>query len=94
VTRFRPVTRTKRIVQLVLAFLAAAGAALCWSQVRSSVDIAPIIDGQPATVSVVYNPPLMMLSWLLATAAGVLLVLGVSGLRRWRGCPAVDTHTP
>ena len=84
----------RHAVQLILAVAAVAGAALCWSQVTSLVDVAPVTDGQPATVSVVYDPPLMMLSWLLATAAGVLLVLGVSGLRRWRGHPAVDTHTP
>ena len=83
-TTTRPVARTRHIVQLVLAAIAAAGAAVCWSQVRSWVDVAPLTDGQPATVSVVYNPPLMTLSWLLATAAGVLLVLGVSGLRRLR----------
>lgn len=75
-------TPTKHIMQLVLAAIAAAGALFAWSNVRSWVDVAPITDGQPATVSVVYDPPLMMLSWLLATAAGVLLVLGVSGLRR------------
>jgi hypothetical protein len=84
VTAKKPITRTKHIGQLVLAAIAAVGAAGCWSQVRSWVDVAPITDGQPPTVSVVYNPPLMMLSWLLATAAGVLLVLSISGLRRGR----------
>lgn len=72
----------RHIVQLVLAVAAAAGAALCWSHVRSWVDVAPVTEGQPGTVSVVYDPPLMMLAWLLATAAGVLVVLGVVGLRR------------
>ena len=80
-------------MQVVLAFVAAAGAAMCWSQVRSWVDVPPITEGQPATVSVVYDPPLMMLAWLLATAAGVLLVLGISGLRRVRTA-GVDTYTP
>jgi hypothetical protein len=83
---------TRHIVQLVLAVVAAVGAAVAWSQVRSWVAVAPITDGQPATVSVVYNPPLMMLAWLLATAAGVLLVLGVSGLRRSRR--TIEVHTP
>lgn len=72
----------KHVVQLVLAAAALVGAAVCWSQVRSWVDVAPVTEGQPATVSVVYDPPLMMLVWLLATAAGVLIVLGVTGLRR------------
>lgn len=67
---------------LVLAAAAAAGAVLCWLQVTSLVDVPPVTDGQPATVSVVYDPPLMILTWLLATTAGVLAVLGVAGLRR------------
>lgn len=46
----------RHVVQLVLAIVAAAGAALCWSQVRSMVDVPPITDGEPATVSVVYDP--------------------------------------
>lgn len=77
-------TGARHVAQLVLAAIVAAAAASCWSQVRSWVDVPPITEGQPATVSVVYHPPLMMLAWLLATAAGVLLVLGISGLRRYR----------
>lgn len=72
-------------MQLVLAAMAAAGAVLCWLQVSSLVDVPPITEGQPATVSVVYDPPLMVLTWFLATAAGVLTVLGVAGLRHRRG---------
>nr|WP_243841707.1 cytochrome c-type biogenesis protein CcmH [Mycobacterium sp. DL592] len=53
-------------------------------QVRSIVDVAPVTDGQPATTSVLYDPPLMVLTMVLATAAGVLLVLGVAGLVRAR----------
>jgi hypothetical protein len=71
-------------VQLVLAALALVGAVLSWLQVRSLVEVAPIADGQPATTSVVYSPPMMLLTMLLATVAGVLLVLGVAGLRRAR----------
>ena len=82
----------RHLVQLVLAAVAAAGAALCWSGVRSLVEVPPVIDGQPATVSVVYDPPLMVLAWLLATTAGVLVILGVAGLRRGRN--ALATHTP
>ena len=82
----------RHLVQLVLAAVAAAGAALCWSGVRSLVEVPPVIDGQPATVSVVYDPPLMVLAWLLVTTAGVLVVLGAAGLRRARS--ALVTHTP
>jgi len=74
----------RHVVQLVLAVLAAAGAVWSWSQVRSIVDVAPVTDGQPATTSVLYDPPLMVLTMVLATAAGVLLVLGVAGLVRAR----------
>ena len=75
----------RHVVQLTLAAVAAAGAVLCWLQVISLVDVAPVTDGQPATVSHVYNPPLMLVVWVLAVAAGVLAVLGVAGWLRRRG---------
>jgi hypothetical protein len=74
----------RHIVQLVLATLAMVGAVLSWLQVRSIVEVSPIADGQPATTSVTYSPPMMVLTMLLATAAGVLIVLGVTGLIRGR----------
>jgi len=77
----------RHAVQLVLALAAAAGALVWWQHITSLVDVAPVTEGQPATVSVVYNPPLMLLVWLLAVTAGVLAVLGVSGLRRRRAHP-------
>ena len=77
----QPVRHT---VQLVMGAVAIAAAVLCWLQVTSLVDVPPVTEGQPATVSVVYDPPLMMLSWLLATVGGVLAVLGAAGLRRDR----------
>ncbi len=71
-------------MQLVLATLALIGAVLSWLQVRSIVDVSPIADGQPATTSVAYSPPMMLLTMLLATVAGVLIVLGVAGVIRVR----------
>jgi hypothetical protein len=71
-------------LQLVLAAVLLAGALLCWSTVTSAVEVPPVAEGEPASVSVVYHPPLMALAWLLMTAAGVLGVLGVAGLRRLR----------
>jgi NO-binding membrane sensor protein with MHYT domain len=50
--------------------------------VRSTVAVAPVVDGQPVTSSVVYNPSLLLLTLLLATAAGMLAVIGVARLRR------------
>ena len=71
-------------VQLVMALAAAVAAVLCWQRVTSLIDVAPVTDGQPATSSVVYDPPLMLLTWTLGTAAGVLAVLGIAGLVRSR----------
>lgn len=82
---------TRHTVQLVLALAAVVGAAFCWPQISRTVDVAPVTDGEPATVSVVYHPPMMLLVWLLLTSAGVLTVLALAGLRRRR---ALDGHTP
>lgn len=73
---------SKAVVELALACAAALGCAAAWSQVRSTVSVAPVLDGQPVTTSVVYDPPLLLLTLLLATAAGVLAVVGLANLRR------------
>ena len=54
--------------------------------------MAPVIDGEPATTSVVYDAPLLTLALLLATVAGVLVVLGIANLRRRR--EALRAYTP
>lgn len=90
-TRAKSIGPTRHWLQLVLALAAVAGAAVCWPRISSLVDVAPVTDGQPATVSVVYHAPVMLLVWILATAAGVLAVLGVAGLRRRR---SLDAYTP
>lgn len=84
----------RHIAQVLLAVAAAAGAALSWAQVRSLVEVAPVTEGQPATISVVYDPPMMMLTLVLVTAAGVLAILGIAGLRRGARATRLDTHTP
>jgi hypothetical protein len=68
--------------------------ALSWAQVRSLVEVAPVTEGQPATFSVVYDPPMMMLTLVLVTAAGVLAILGIAGLRRAARISSLDTSTP
>lgn len=83
---------TRYVVQLVLALAAVVGAVVCWPRISYTVDVAPVTDGQPATVSVVYEPPMMLLIWLLLAAAGVLTVLGLAGLRRRRD--DLDQYTP
>jgi hypothetical protein len=75
-------------IELVLAVVAAVGCVLSWLAARSTVDVAPVLEGEPMTTSVVYSPPLLVLSLLLATVAGVLVVLGVARLRR--GQPATN----
>jgi DMSO/TMAO reductase YedYZ heme-binding membrane subunit len=74
--------RFRAIIELAVACAAVAGCAISWSGVRSNVAVAPVADGQPVTTSVVYDPVLLLLTLLLATAAGMLAVVGVARLRR------------
>ena len=74
--------RFPALIELALACAAAVGCAVRWSAVRSTVTVAPVMDGQPVTTPVVYDPQLLLLTLLLATAAGMLAVLGVA--RLWR----------
>lgn len=55
---------------------------LSWLSASRQVVVAPLLDGQPSTMSVVYDAPMLTLSLLLATVAGVLAVLGITRLRR------------
>jgi NO-binding membrane sensor protein with MHYT domain len=70
------------VAELMLACAAVLGCAISWSDVRSTVDVAPVMKGQPVTTSVVYDPPLLLLTLLLATVAGMLAVVGAARLRR------------
>jgi NO-binding membrane sensor protein with MHYT domain len=74
--------RFRAFIELALACAAVVGCAISWSEVRSTVAVAPVADGQPVTTSVAYDPPLLLLTLLLATAAGILAVIGVATLRR------------
>jgi hypothetical protein len=69
-------------IELVLAVLAAVGSVVSWLAASMTVVVAPVLNGEPQTVSLVYSPPLLVLALLLATAAGVLAVLGIARLRR------------
>ncbi|MCX2933228.1 hypothetical protein ORI20_23430 [Mycobacterium sp. CVI_P3] len=78
----------------MLAVPALVGGVITGLQSRDLVFVAPVADGQPTTTSVVYDPPMMLLTWVLITAAGVLAVLGVAGLvraRRARAVPVLKT---
>ncbi len=74
-------------VELVLAVVAAVGCVLSWLSAGSTVMVAPVVDGEPKTTSVVYSPPLLVLSLFLATIAGVLVVVAIARLRRGQRTP-------
>ena len=74
--------RFRAAVELGLAFAALAGAGVSWSHARYTASVAPVADGQPPTTSLIYGPPQLLLTMLLATLAGVLVVIGVARLRR------------
>ena len=76
-------------VQLAVALATLVGCVLSWLAARSTAVVAPILDTEPETVSTIYSPPLLVLSLLLATTAGVLAVLGIAGLRRRRSLQRV-----
>jgi hypothetical protein len=70
----------RQIIELVAAVVAAAAAVWCWFGAQTIVTVAPILPGEPQTTSIVYSPPLLVLMLLLATLAGVLAVVGITGL--------------
>jgi len=69
-------------IELLVAVAAAIGCVVSWLAASSTVVVGPVLEGEPQTTSVVYSPPLLGLSLLLATVAGVLAVLGIAELRR------------
>ncbi len=71
-------------VPLVLAVLAAVGCVSSWLAAQRVVEVAPVIDGEPTTTSVVFYPPWLVVAFLLAAIAGVLAVFGFAHLRRGR----------
>ena len=76
--------RIRAVIELALACVAVVGCAMSWSAVRSTVAVAPVAAGQPVTTSVAYDPPLLLLTLLLATAAGMLAVVGAARLKRFQ----------
>ncbi|MDV3125552.1 hypothetical protein M1247_11560 [Mycobacterium sp. 21AC1] len=72
----------RALVEIVVAVAAGVGAVLSWVAARSVVEVAPVLPGEPATTTWTYSAPMLVLSLLLATLAGVLAVLAVARLRR------------
>ena len=81
-------SRKRAMVELALAVLAAVGCVLSWLSASRQVVVAPLLEGQPSTMSLVYDTPMLTLSLLLATVAGVLVVLAVARLRRRAPSPS------
>lgn len=82
--------RLRALIELAAAALLLLAAVAAGSVVCSTVEVAPVLDGEPVTTSVVYDPPQLLLTLLLATAAGVLAVIGTA--RWWRSrTPTGDT---
>jgi hypothetical protein len=77
--------KRRALIELLLAVAAAAGSVWSWLASQWPVTVAPILAGEPQTTSVTYSPPLVFLTLLLATIAGVLAVLGIARLRRGQG---------
>lgn len=74
--------RTRAVVELILAALAAVGCVLSWAAAGHTAMAPPILPSEPSKPVEVYSAPLLVLALLLATAAGVLAVLGIARLRR------------
>lgn len=74
--------KRRATIELALAVVLAACAVWAWFGAQSVVTVSPILPGEPQTTSVAYSPPMLVLALLLATAAGVLTVLGFAQLRR------------
>ena len=67
-------------LELLLALAAGVGCVLSWLAASTTVAVPPVLEGEPMTTSVMYSPPFLTLSLLLATVAGVLVVIAVARL--------------
>ena len=72
--------RLRAVLELLLACAAAVGCAASWSAVRSTVAVAPILQDQPVTTSVVYDPSMLLVTlpvvggMLAASLIGIFLI--------------------
>ena len=79
--------RRRAFAELLLGVLAAAGAVAAWFGAATPVTVAPVLPGEPSTSSYTYYAPMLTLSLLLTTLAGVLAVVGIARLRRTSTTP-------
>jgi heme/copper-type cytochrome/quinol oxidase subunit 2 len=74
--------RTRGIVELVVAGVAAVACVLCWLSASTTDWAPPVAANEPLRPSVTYDPTLVVLALVLATIAGVFAVVGVAHARR------------
>ncbi|BBX88579.1 hypothetical protein H5U98_26465 [Mycolicibacterium boenickei] len=74
--------KRRAVLEFVVAVLAAVGCVLSWIAASTTIEVAPVLDGEPPTTAISYSAPLLVLALVLAGLAGVLTVLGLARLRR------------
>lgn len=74
--------KRRTVLEFVVAVLAAVGCVLSWIAASTTIEVAPVLDGEPPTTAISYSAPLLVLALVLAGLAGVLTVLGIARLRR------------
>ncbi|MBP2454321.1 hypothetical protein [Mycolicibacterium lutetiense] len=74
--------KPRAVLEFVVAAVAAVGCVLSWGAAATTIEVAPVLEGEPMTTAVSYSAPLLVLALVLAGLAGVLIVLGVARLRR------------
>ncbi|OBK62848.1 hypothetical protein [Mycolicibacterium fortuitum] len=74
--------KRRAVVELAAAVVAAVGCVLSWIAAATPIEVAPVLEGEPATTAISYSSPLLVLALALAGLAGVLAVLGIARLRR------------
>ncbi|GAB3035439.1 hypothetical protein [Mycobacterium bourgelatii] len=76
------IARYRAFVELACACAALVAAGLSWVHTRTTVAVAPVLEGQPTTTSVVFHPAQLVLTLLFATIAGIFTVVGMTRLAR------------
>ncbi|CDP85480.1 MULTISPECIES: hypothetical protein [Mycolicibacterium] len=74
--------KRRAVLEFVVAAVAAVGCVLSWVAASTTIEVAPVLEGEPPTTAISYSAPLLVLAMVLAGLAGVLIVLGVARLRR------------
>lgn len=74
--------KRRAVLELIVAAAAAVGCVLSWIAAATTIEVAPVLEGEPSTTAISYSAPMLVLSLALAGLAGVLIVLGVGRLRR------------